>query len=102
MFDHDKGCGRTFDDFLRDKGKSLTGLLSRPSGAGKTLAAEAVADCTPQRSDDSLLRNAVTSIVLRHLEYYKGILLLTTNRLKASTSVVSHPGERPLRRATPS
>jgi adenylate kinase family enzyme len=34
-----------------------------------------------RRSDDNLSRNAITSIFLRHLEYYKGILLLTTNRL---------------------
>ncbi|KAK0615187.1 hypothetical protein B0T17DRAFT_619989 [Bombardia bombarda] len=34
-----------------------------------------------KRSNDNLLRNAVTSIFLRHLEYYQGIFLLTTNRL---------------------
>ncbi|KAK3941752.1 P-loop containing nucleoside triphosphate hydrolase protein [Diplogelasinospora grovesii] len=34
-----------------------------------------------ERDDDSLSRNAITSIFLRHLEYYQGILLLTTNRL---------------------
>ncbi|GAW25485.1 putative AAA family ATPase [Rosellinia necatrix] len=30
--------------------------------------------------DVDMLRNAVASIFLRHLEYYQGIMLLTTNR----------------------
>lgn len=33
-----------------------------------------------KRDDINLARNAITSIFLRHLEYYQGILLLTTNR----------------------
>ena len=33
-----------------------------------------------KRDDVNLTRNAITSIFLRHLEYYQGILLLTTNR----------------------
>lgn len=33
-----------------------------------------------KRDDVNLSRNAITSIFLRHLEYYQGILLLTTNR----------------------
>jgi hypothetical protein len=116
-----------FDDFVRDKGKGLIGLLCGPPGVGKTLTAEAVAEIArrplytvssgelgdtstdvqknlanvfelsetwnavvlldeadiflSRRTDDNLSRNAVTSIFLRHLEYYCGILLLTTNRL---------------------
>lgn len=116
-----------FDDFVRDKGKGLIGLLCGPPGVGKTLTAEAVAEMARQplytlssgelgdtstkvqnsltnvfelsetwnavvlldeadiflsrRTDDDFSRNAVTSIFLRHLEYYSGILLLTTNRL---------------------
>ncbi|KAL2846863.1 hypothetical protein BJY01DRAFT_213107 [Aspergillus pseudoustus] len=31
----------------------------------------------------NLERNAITSIFLRQLEYYQGILLLTTNRLES-------------------
>ncbi|KAH6635414.1 AAA family ATPase [Chaetomium sp. MPI-SDFR-AT-0129] len=120
---------KVFDDFVRDKGKGLVGLLSGPPGVGKTLTAEAVAEIVrrplytlssgelgdtsrevqktlakvfelaetwnavvlldeadiflARRTDDNLSRNAVTSIFLRHLEYYGGILLLTTNRLKS-------------------
>ena len=35
-----------------------------------------------ERNDTDLSRNAITSIFLRELEYYQGILILTTNRLK--------------------
>lgn len=34
-----------------------------------------------KRSDTDLARNAITSIFLRELEYYRGILILTTNRV---------------------
>ena len=116
-----------FDDFVRDKGKGLIGLLAGPPGVGKTLTAETVAEIAhrplymissgelgetsssvqdgltivmelaetwkavvlldeadvflAELHDDSLSGNAVTSIFLRHLKYYQGILLLTTNRL---------------------
>jgi SpoVK/Ycf46/Vps4 family AAA+-type ATPase len=122
-----KDDSNRFDDFVRDKGKGLVGLLSGPPGVGKTLTAEAVAEIAhrplysissgelgesssilqtrlirvmelaetwravvlldeadvflTERSDEDLSRNAITSIFLRHLEYYQGILLLTTNRL---------------------
>ncbi|KAH8890557.1 P-loop containing nucleoside triphosphate hydrolase protein [Thozetella sp. PMI_491] len=118
-----------FDDFVRDKGKGLIGLLAGPPGVGKTLTAEAVSEIAhrplymissgelgetsssvqgqlmrvmelaetwkavvlldeadvflAERDDDSLSRNAIASIFLRHLEYYQGILLLTTNRLNS-------------------
>ena len=39
-----------------------------------------------QRSDTDLSRNAITSIFLRELEYYQGILILTTNRRKTLDS----------------
>lgn len=117
------------DDFVRDKGKGLIGLLAGPPGVGKTLTAETVAEIAHRplyvmnsgdlgdsstsiqaqlmrvfelaelwkavvlldeadvfltaRNNTSLARNAVTSIFLRHLEYYRGILLLTTNRLRS-------------------
>ncbi|KAK5997570.1 hypothetical protein PT974_02933 [Cladobotryum mycophilum] len=115
-----------FDDFVRDKGKGLIGLLTGSPGVGKTLTAEAVAEIAHrplymissgelgshpesvqqgldslmelseawnavvlldeadvflvERDDSNLTRNAITSIFLRRLEYYQGILLLTTNR----------------------
>jgi SpoVK/Ycf46/Vps4 family AAA+-type ATPase len=124
---HQGSTGQGFDDFVKDKGKGLIGLLSGPPGVGKTLTAEAIAEVVEKplyklssgelgdspkrlhenlkpileltqlwgavllldeadvflvkRSDDSLTRNAITSIFLRELEYYQGILLLTTNRL---------------------
>ncbi|KAJ6256480.1 ATP-dependent zinc metalloprotease FtsH [Drechslerella dactyloides] len=36
-----------------------------------------------QRDSENLQRNAITSVFLRKLEYYRGILLLTTNRLSS-------------------
>ncbi|KAE8449801.1 hypothetical protein EG329_007277 [Mollisiaceae sp. DMI_Dod_QoI] len=114
-----------FDDFVRDKGKGLIGLLAGPSGVGKTLTAEAVAETVrrplyilssgdlgsqpwevdkklkqvfelaetwqsvvlldeadvfmSKRSNTDIVHNAMVSIFLRQLEYYQGILILTTN-----------------------
>ena len=116
----------TFDDFVKEKGKGLIGLLTGPPGVGKTLTAEAVAEVVrrplymlssgelgdqprhidtslkqilelaqtwgavllldeadvylSKRDDTSMERNAIVSIFLRQLEYYQGILILTTNR----------------------
>lgn len=39
-------------------------------------------------NDTSLDRNVVVSILLRVLEYYDGILILTTNRIKAIDSAI--------------
>ncbi|GLB36892.1 putative ATPase family associated with various cellular activities (AAA) [Lyophyllum shimeji] len=36
-----------------------------------------------QRSLHDLVRNAIVAIFLRHVEYYRGILFLTTNRVRA-------------------
>ncbi|KAH9931585.1 P-loop containing nucleoside triphosphate hydrolase protein [Fomitopsis serialis] len=36
-----------------------------------------------QRSMHDLMRNAMVAVFLRHVEYYRGILFLTTNRVKA-------------------
>ena len=115
-----------FDDFVREKGKGLIGLLTGPPGVGKTLTAEAVAEVArrplymlssgelgdeptamdtklkqimeltetwgavllideadvflSKRDNTSMTRNAIVSIFLRQLEYYQGILFLTTNR----------------------
>lgn len=35
-----------------------------------------------ERNETDLARNAITSIFLRELEYYQGILILTTNRMR--------------------
>jgi SpoVK/Ycf46/Vps4 family AAA+-type ATPase len=116
-----------FDDFVRDKGKGLIGLLSGPPGVGKTLTAEAVAEIARRslytissgemghattsvqeallsvaeiartwkavvlldeadiflaKRDSNLEKNSITSVFLRLLEYFQGILLLTTNRIQ--------------------
>lgn len=127
-----KSTIHTFDDFVRDKGKGLVGLLAGPPGVGKTMTAEAIAEVTERplynissgelgtesesihdklkvilelaelwhavvlldeadvflckRSETDLKRNAITSIFLRELEYYQGILILTTNRLNSFDS----------------
>ena len=39
-----------------------------------------------KRTAEHLERNSITSIFLRELEYYRGILLLTTNRIDAIDS----------------
>ena len=39
-----------------------------------------------ERNDTDLSRNAITSIFLRELEYYQGIFILTTNRMKTVDS----------------
>ncbi|KAE9403437.1 hypothetical protein BT96DRAFT_1016993 [Gymnopus androsaceus JB14] len=98
-----------FDDIVKGKGKGLVGLLSGRPGCGKTLTAEAIAEKTHralyvvsavgsvvgvacfslteaevflQRRDfTDLARNALVSIFLRQLEYYQGVLILTTNLL---------------------
>ncbi|KAI0967674.1 P-loop containing nucleoside triphosphate hydrolase protein [Xylaria arbuscula] len=121
--------GGGFDDFVRDKGKGLVGLLAGPPGVGKTLTAEAVAESVQRplymlssgelgdkpheidkrlsdvfeltqtwkavllldeadvfmakRTSSDITQNAIVSIFLRQLEYYQGILLLTTNRIES-------------------
>jgi SpoVK/Ycf46/Vps4 family AAA+-type ATPase len=115
-----------FDDFVKDKGRGLVGLLLGSPGLGKTLTAEAIAEAAhlplftissgylgqkaaeinqnlhiflelatrwkavllldeadvflSKRSTGDLERNSIVSVFLRELEYYTGILILTTNR----------------------
>jgi len=116
-----------FDDVIQGKGKGIVILLSGSPGIGKTLTAEAVAECMrvplhtitsgelgseaytlesqlssalgivsqwnaillldeadvflEARSAHDLKRNQIVSIFLRTLEYYEGILFMTTNRV---------------------
>lgn len=116
-----------FDDFIDGKGRGIVMLLVGPSGVGKTLTAEAIAEdlhaplysfgagqlgldannieetlhealqlCKmwgavllldeadvflEQRTIHDLERNRLVSIFLRTLEYFEGVLFLTTNRL---------------------
>lgn len=70
---------------LGDTPSSVQSEITRVFELGETWNAVVLLDeadiFLSRRSDNDLSRNAVTSIFLRHLEYYGGILLLTTNRL---------------------
>ncbi|KAJ5225625.1 hypothetical protein N7468_006850 [Penicillium chermesinum] len=93
-----------FDDVVEGKGRGIIMQLSGPPGVGKTLTAESVAEVMrvplyamsagdlgtsasdveynlkQARSATDLERNELVSIFLRLLEYYEGIMFLTTNR----------------------
>ncbi|KAF7185721.1 Cell division cycle protein [Pseudocercospora fuligena] len=113
-----------FDDFIREKGLGLIGLLFGKPGLGKTFTAEAIAEMArlplmtvsagslgsvPDTIEENLRAtldlaarwravvlfdeadvflakrdsaniNAVVSVFLRELEYFPGIMLLTTNK----------------------
>ncbi|EAQ93792.1 hypothetical protein CHGG_02027 [Chaetomium globosum CBS 148.51] len=100
----------TFDDIVKGKGMGLVCVLHGPPGVGKTLTAEfgtnsadldrnltRIMDMTAtwravllideadvfleRRSLHDMHRNAMVSVFLRVLEYYSGILFLTTNRV---------------------
>ncbi|KAI0767681.1 hypothetical protein C8Q74DRAFT_1370418 [Fomes fomentarius] len=91
-----------FDDFIEGKGHGLVINLFGPPGVGKTLSAEATSEVfdiatnwnaivlideadvfLEKRSLHDMFRNAMVAVFLRHVEYYRGILFLTTNRVKA-------------------
>ncbi|TRX97310.1 hypothetical protein FHL15_001588 [Xylaria flabelliformis] len=97
-------------DLIEGKGNGLILLLHGSPGTGKTLTAESVAEIRKtaekylesvlhlgklwkcvvlldeadvfleQRSLEDLERNALVAVFLRALEYYEGVLILTSNR----------------------
>ncbi|KAJ4854215.1 uncharacterized protein T069G_11194 [Trichoderma breve] len=95
------------DDIIPGKGKGLVILLYGPPGVGKTSTAETIALSTRKplfsitttwqaillideadvflesrgRGGISTDRNALVSVFLRVLEYYQGIMFLTTNQI---------------------
>ncbi|MCE1186035.1 MAG: ATP-binding protein [Rhodocyclales bacterium] len=90
------------DDIVAGKSGGTTVLCAGPPGVGKTLTAEmetalkevltraqrwgAVmlideADVYIKRRDDNITMNAVVGVFLRVLEYFNGLLFLTTNRV---------------------
>ncbi|KAJ7757187.1 hypothetical protein DFH07DRAFT_958772 [Mycena maculata] len=94
-----------FDDIIKGKGRGLVTVLHGSPGVGKTLTAECIAEYThrplyvvssgdlavllideadvflEKRTLTDIDRNALVSVFLRLLEYYQGILFLTTNRI---------------------
>ncbi|OJD11906.1 hypothetical protein AJ78_07412 [Emergomyces pasteurianus Ep9510] len=89
----------SFDDIVVGKGRGIIFLLYGPPGVGKTLTAESTADLLRRplysacagdfgiKADDleehlvnGLHHNALVSVFLRSLEYFEGIMFLTTNR----------------------
>jgi DNA polymerase III delta prime subunit len=122
-----KYYGGSFTDFIDGKSGGLVFLLHGPTGTGKTLTAEAVAETLHRplysvsvgelgtspdelegklrsildlayqwnavllldeadifmeaRDTNNIQRNAMVSIFLRLLEYYSGVMFLTTNRV---------------------
>ncbi|KAI9663727.1 MAG: hypothetical protein M1821_007217 [Bathelium mastoideum] len=118
----------SFDDLIKGKGKGLVFLLHGPTGVGKTLTAESLAEFAKRplyiltsgdldvdsanleknlrkamelvtrwnaillideadvflqaRDLDNIRRNGLVSVFLRVLEYFEGIMILTTNRVQ--------------------
>ncbi|PPJ58452.1 hypothetical protein CBER1_08352 [Cercospora berteroae] len=69
------------DDVIRGKGQGLVILLSGVPGTGKTLTAEAISEHLriPPYSATAV-SSTLRALFLRLLEYYRGVLILTTNR----------------------
>ncbi|KAF7554225.1 hypothetical protein G7Z17_g3076 [Cylindrodendrum hubeiense] len=104
---HNDSSELELDDIIKGKGKGTIFLLHGEPGVGKTLtAADSVEEglvsafqlaekwkavalideadvFLEQRTVSDLARNSLVSVFLRVLEYYEGILFLTTNRIDA-------------------
>ncbi|KAF2171505.1 hypothetical protein M409DRAFT_18619 [Zasmidium cellare ATCC 36951] len=61
--------------------KTLKGVLERAQRWNAVVLLDEADVFLAERSETDIERNAIISIFLRELEYYSGILLLTTNRL---------------------
>ncbi|KAK1589663.1 P-loop containing nucleoside triphosphate hydrolase protein [Colletotrichum navitas] len=80
-------------DLIHGKGNGLFSLLHGGPSTGKTLTAESVAEIAKKplyrvacrdigtKAEEVEARNALVSVFLRVLEYYHGILILTSNRV---------------------
>ncbi|KAK7533365.1 P-loop containing nucleoside triphosphate hydrolase protein [Phyllosticta citribraziliensis] len=66
-----------------DVDKRLTEVLELARRWGAVLLLDEADVFLQRRSDADIVRNSLVSIFLRQLEYYKGILVLTTNRIGA-------------------
>ncbi|TLS27550.1 hypothetical protein PpBr36_05390 [Pyricularia pennisetigena] len=73
------------DDIIVGKGNGLIMLLHGGPGTGKTLTTVLLLDeadvFLEERSLSDLERNSLVSVFLRTLEYYEGMLFLTSNRV---------------------
>ncbi|KAJ7577792.1 P-loop containing nucleoside triphosphate hydrolase protein [Mycena floridula] len=113
VFQHSLPENDLFDNVIKNKGHGLIGLLAGTPGCGKTLTAEALGVDPShieenliralelahmwntvilideaevflhQRIPAELQRNAAVAIFLRQLEYYQGMMILTTNMVEA-------------------
>ncbi|KAN0116791.1 P-loop containing nucleoside triphosphate hydrolase protein [Hyaloscypha variabilis] len=90
-----------FNHVVKGKGQGFNVLLHGPPGVGKTLTAKLLAEhlqkplmqvsailllneadvLLKQRSAQDIHRNALVYVFLRTLEYYQGIMFLTTNQV---------------------
>ncbi|CAG8627657.1 7168_t:CDS:2 [Funneliformis mosseae] len=78
-------------DPITNKGNGCIFLCYGPPGTGKTLTAESSQKAVllldeadiylEKRNTTDIKRNAMVGVFLRRLEYYRGILFLTTNRV---------------------
>ncbi|KAJ7868428.1 hypothetical protein B0H13DRAFT_2558739 [Mycena leptocephala] len=68
-----------FDDIIKGKGRRLVTVLHEADADG----------CSPD-----VQRNALVSVFLRLLEYYEGILFLTTNRVNTTLIPRDTPGRK--------
>ncbi|KAI1771526.1 P-loop containing nucleoside triphosphate hydrolase protein [Hypoxylon cercidicola] len=61
--------------------QKLTGILELALTWDAVLLLDEADVFLMERSSDNIVRNALVSVFLRQIEYYQGILMLTTNRV---------------------